>query len=252
MTALVTLRAAAASVPGLVRQGNEDAVYAGRWLFAVADGLGGHAAGELASAAVIEALRAYDRDIDESEALKTLSRAVREANAEVARCAAEDPARRGMGTTLTAVLRTGERLAVAHIGDSRAFRLRRGQLRQITEDHVMSNLVSNAGGLAEYIVRFLDGRPDRSPDLILRDLQPGDRYMLCSDGLSPVVGDDAVCEALAAASAPDMVVRELVALADAEGAPDNVSVIVIDVEEGAADAAAVPVLLGSAAEVLTR
>src|SRR6267154_1308397 len=95
MTTLVTLRAAAASVSGLVRQGNEDAVYAGRWLFAVADGLGGHAAGELASAAVVETLQAYDRDIDESEALKTLSRAVREANAEIARRAAEDPARRG-------------------------------------------------------------------------------------------------------------------------------------------------------------
>src|SRR2546421_412526 len=121
MTALVTLRAAAASVPGMVRQGNEDAVYAGRWLFAVADGLG-------------------------------------------------------------------------------------GQFRQITEDHVMGNLVSNAGGLAEFIVRFLDGRPDRSPDLILRDLQPGDRYLLCSDGLSPVVADAAVREVLATAADPDVAV----------------------------------------------
>jgi len=221
-------------------------------LFAVADGLGGHAAGELASAAVVETLQAYDRDIDESEALKTLSRAVREANAEIARRAAEDPARRGMGTTLTAVLHTGDRLAVAHIGDSRAFRLRGGQLRQITEDHIMGNLVSNAGGLAEFIVRFLDGRPDRSPDLILRDLLTGDRYLLCSDGLSPVVAAAVVREVLAAAADPDVAVRELVALAEAEGAPDNVSVIVIDVREGGADTGAPPLVLGSAAQALTR
>lgn len=252
MTAPIALQAAAASETGLVRQNNEDAAYSGRWLFAVADGLGGHAAGELASATVIETLQAYDRDVNQAEALRTLSRAVREANAEVARRATEDPARRGMGTTLTAVLRTGDRLAVAHIGDSRAFRLRGGQLRQITEDHVMSNLVSNAGGLAEFIVRFLDGRPDRSPDLILRDLQPGDRYLLCSDGLSPVVSDAAVCEVLVAAPGPDAAVRELVALAEAEGAPDNVSVIVIDAKGGVDAAKSPPVMLGSAARALTR
>jgi PPM family protein phosphatase len=250
---MTVITAAAASDAGKVRQNNEDGVYSGRWLFAVADGLGGHAAGELASAAAIEALQAYDRDIDQAEALKTLGRAIREANARIARRAAEDPARRGMGTTLTTVLRTGDRLAVAHIGDSRAFRLRDGQMRQITEDHVMSNLVSNAGGLAEFIVRFLDGRPDRSPDLILRDLKPGDRYLLCSDGLSPVVSAAAIAEALTAAANPDVAVRELVALAEAEGAPDNVSVIVIDVREGGDDAGPPPVLLlGSAAQALTR
>jgi PPM family protein phosphatase len=251
MTAPLTLQAAAASETGLVRQNNEDAAYSGRWLYAVADGLGGHAAGELASAAVIETLRAYDRDVDQAEALRTLSRAIRAANAEVGRRAAEDPARRGMGTTLTAVLRTGDRLAVAHIGDSRAFRLRVGQLRQITEDHVMSNLVSNAGELAEYIVRFLDGRPDRSPDLILRDLQAGDRYLLCSDGLSPIVSTAAVREVLVAADNPAAAVRELVALAEAEGAPDNVSVIVIDVGEGGGETGSAPVMLGSAAGALT-
>jgi serine/threonine protein phosphatase PrpC len=252
MTALISFTAAAVSDAGQVRQNNEDAVYSGRWLFAVADGLGGHAAGELASAAAIEALQAYDRDIDPTEALKTLGRAIREANAEIARRAAENPVRRGMGTTLTAVLLTGDRLAVAHIGDSRAFRLRGGQLRQITEDHVMGNLVSNAGSLAEFIVRFLDGRPDRSPDLILRDLQPGDRYLLCSDGLSPVVADAAVLGVLAAAADPDAAVRELVALAEGEGAPDNVSVIVIDVREGDDGTGLPPVVLGSAAQALTR
>ena len=152
-----------------------------------------------------------------------------EANAEIARRAAEDPARFGMGTTLTAMLWSADTAVLAHIGDSRAFRLRDGQLRQITEDHVLGNLVSNAGPLAPVLSRYLDGRPDRSPDLGLRDLRIGDRYMLCSDGLSPVVSSDEIGAVLAAAADPADAVRELVALAEEAGAPDNVSVIVIDV-----------------------
>ena len=183
MTASITLRAAAASEVGQVRQNNEDAAYSGRWLYAVADGMGGHAAGEVASAAVIESLRSHDAEVDPAALLETLGRAVTEANAEVARRAAEDPARRGMGTTLTAMLRSGDRVALVHIGDSRAFRLRDGQLRQITEDHVMGKLVSDVGGiLAPVLARYLDGQPERSPDLGLRELRPGDRYLLCSDG----------------------------------------------------------------------
>ena len=120
MTALFAL-AAAASEPetGLVRQDNEDAAYAGRWLFAVADGLGGDAAGEVASAAVIESLRSHDAEVPPDALLEVLGRAVTEANREVAR-QAEDPARQGMGTTLTAMLFSGDRAALAHIGDSRA------------------------------------------------------------------------------------------------------------------------------------
>ena len=143
MAGKIALLWAARSETGLVRQGNEDSAYAGHWLYAVADGMGGHAAGEVASAAVIESLRSHDSEVAVGDLLELLGRAVAEANAEVARRAAEDPARRGMGTTLTAILRAGDRFALAHIGDSRAFRLRDGQLRQITEDHVMSKLVSN-------------------------------------------------------------------------------------------------------------
>jgi serine/threonine protein phosphatase PrpC len=184
--------AAAASETGLVRQNNEDAVYSGRWLFAVADGMGGHAAGEIASAAVIESLRAHDQDVAADALLEVLGHAVTEGNEKIARRAAEDPARFGMGTTLTAMLWSGDTAVLAHIGDSRAFRLRDGQLRQITEDHVLGNLVSNAGPLAPVLSRFLDGRPDRSPDLILRDLRAGDRYLICSDGLSPVVSSEEI------------------------------------------------------------
>jgi len=178
---------------------------------------------------------------------------VTEANAEVARRAAEDPARFGMGTTLTAMLWSGDTAALVHIGDSRAFRLRDGQLRQITEDHVLGNLVSNAGPLAPVLSRYLDGRPDRSPDLGLRDLRAGDRYLICSDGLSPVVSDEAIGAVLAAAADPADAVRQLVALADEAGAPDNVSVIVIDVRDpGVGSDPAEPVTLGAAAAAVTR
>jgi PPM family protein phosphatase len=254
MTELLTLRAAAASEAGPVRPDNEDSAYSGRWLFAVADGMGGHAAGEVASAAVIESLRAHDGAVAPASLIRVLGDAVVEANAEVARRAAENSARFGMGTTLTAMLWSGDRVALVHIGDSRAFRLRDGQLRQLTEDHVLGNLVSNAGPLAPVLSRYLDGRPDRSPDLGLRDLRAGDRYLLCSDGLSPVVSTTAIAAVLAAAPDSAEAVRQLVALAEKAGGPDNISAIVIDV--GAAvggPGAAPPVTLGAAAaEVFTR
>ena len=168
MAEMITLRWAASSETGRARKNNEDSAYAGRWLYAVADGMGGHAAGEVASAAVIDSLRSSDADVGQAALLQTLGRAVTEANGEVARKAADDPARRGMGTTLTAMLWSGDHFALAHIGDSRAFRLREGDLDQITEDHVMGKLVSNAGRLAPVLSRYLDGRPDRSPDLGIR------------------------------------------------------------------------------------
>jgi protein phosphatase len=253
MTATFVLVAAAASEAGLVRQNNEDAAYSGRWLFAVADGMGGHAAGEVASAAVIESLRVHDTDVGADALLEVLGRAVTEANAEVARRAAEDPARFGMGTTLTAMLWSSDTAALVHIGDSRAFRLRDGQLRQITEDHVLGNLVSNAGPLAPVLSRYLDGRPDRSQDLGLRDLRTEDRYLICSDGLSPVVNSEKISAALASAADPADAVRQLVALAEEAGAPDNVSVIVIDVRgPDVGSDHTEPVTLGAAAAAVTR
>ena len=254
MTALFALAAAAASEAGLVRQDNEDAAYAGRWLFAVADGLGGHAAAEVASAAVIESLCSHDAEVLPGALLEALSRAIAEANREVARRADGDPARRGMGTTLTAMLFSGDRVALVHIGDSRAFRLRDGQLRQITEDHTIGKLVWDAGFLAPVLARYLDGRPDRSADLGLRDLRAGDRYLLCSDGLSPVVDDRAIRDVLTSAADPADAVCQLVALAEGAGGPDNVTVVVIDVRAAEAGLApAEPVTLGSAAaKAVTR
>ena len=250
MAEMITLRWAAGSETGRARENNEDSAYAGRWLYAVADGMGGHAAGEVASATVIDSLRLHDADVGQAALLQTLGRAVTESNGEVARKAADDPGRRGMGTTLTAMLWSGDHFALAHIGDSRAFRLREGQLGQITEDHVMGKLVSNAGHLAPVLSRYLDGRPDRSPDLSIRVARPGDRYVICSDGLSPVVGTEAIREVLISAADPADAVRQLVALAEDEGGPDNVSVIVVDAGKLDGDPAA-PVTLGAAAAALT-
>jgi len=151
------------------------------------------------------------------------------------------------------MLWSGSTSALVHIGDSRAFRLRDGQLRQITEDHVLGNLVSNAGPLAPVLSRYLDGRADRSPDLSLRELRAGDRYMICSDGLSPVVNIEAISAVLAAATEPADAVRQLVALAEEAGGPDNVSVIVIDVQDPSTGSEpAEPVTLGAAAAAVTR
>jgi serine/threonine protein phosphatase PrpC len=246
MTA-ITLRAAAASEAGLVRKNNEDAAYSGRWLYAVADGLGGHAAGEVASATAIESLRAYDAEIDPAALLETFGRAVAEANREIGRRAAEDPGRLGMGTTLTAMLCSGMTAALIHIGDSRAFRLRTGHLRQITEDHVLGKLISDADALAPVLSRYLDGNPGRSPDLGLRELQPGDRYLLCSDGLSPLVSAGAVKDALLAAASPQDAVRQLVGLAEAAGGEDNITAIVVDVLAGVEYGLNAPLTRGAAA-----
>lgn len=252
MPAAFTLVAAAASDTGLVRQNNEDAAYSGRWLFAVADGLGGHAAGEVASAAAIESLRTHDAEAEPEVLLEILGSAIREANREVARRVTEDSSRRGMATTLTAILWSKDRAALAHIGDSRAFRLRGGQLRQITEDHTIGKLVSDADFLAPVLSRYIDGRPDRSPDLGLRELRAGDRYLLCSDGLSPVVSAESIREVLTSASTPSEAVRQLVARAEEAGGPDNVTVVVVDVcEFDAGHQSTEPVVLGSAAAVET-
>jgi serine/threonine protein phosphatase PrpC len=146
------------------------------------------------------------------------------------------------------MLWSGGCAALAHIGDSRAFRLREGRLRQITEDHTIGKLVSDADFLAPVLSRYLDGRPDRSADLGLRELRVGDRYLLCSDGLSPVVDVGAIRGVLVSAPTAPEAVRQLSALAEEAGGPDNFTMVVIDVR--VADAKlelAEPITLGSAA-----
>jgi PPM family protein phosphatase len=222
---------AAASDKGRVRHVNEDSGYAGRWLRAVADGMGGHVAGEIASATVIGALAGYDAPVAPADLVPVLGRAVRVANAAIRERTQTDTGLRTMGTTLTATLWSGHVFALAHIGDSRAYLLRDGRLRRLTEDHTLRNLVANAGGaaqMADAMSRYLDGRPDRSPDLALREALPGDRYLLCSDGLSGVLAPGEIQSALQSADKPANVVGRLIRAANNTGGPDNITAIIID------------------------
>jgi serine/threonine protein phosphatase PrpC len=246
---------AATSLTGRVRPGNEDSAFAGRWLYAVADGMGGHAAGEVASAAVITSLGGHDEAVPAERLAAVLAAAVLEANAAIRQRTEADPALRTMGTTLTAMLWARRTFALAHIGDSRAYRLRGGQLRQLTEDHAMVNLVSNAGTvpvLAPAMTRFLDGRPDRSPDLMIQEALPGDRYLLCSDGLSSVVPIEIIRAVLGSGEDLGRAAAQLAELANEEGGPDNITAVLVDVlDKTAAEDTAAPVTLGAAALVKT-
>ncbi|MCG5213274.1 protein phosphatase 2C domain-containing protein [Streptosporangium soli] len=243
MTMPLTVEAAARTHIGLVRRRNEDAVYAGQSLFAVADGLGGHIAGDIASATVIEALQAHDRQADPADLPVILGRAVHAANEALRRRIEREPDLVGMGTTLVAMLWSESAAVVANVGDSRAYLLRNtgstgsgtSQIVQITEDHTYGNLVADAAGvpnLPARIARFLDGRADgRSPDLTTRALRPGDRFLLCSDGLSAVAPHELIRDILSSSSDPGETADRLIALATDYGGPDNITVIVADVRE---------------------
>lgn len=246
VAALIT--SAARSDTGITRPGNEDSGYAGRWLFAVADGLGGHAAGEVASALAITAIARHDAPEPPERLAAVLGTAVREANDAIGEHAEHHPATRGMGTTLTAMLWSGRAYALAHIGDSRVYLLRDGQLRRLTEDHSLGNLVAHTPpSLAPLISRYLDGRPDRSPDLAIRRAAPGDRFLLCSDGLTSVIPEDALREELASAGHPGRIADRLVDLANSRGGPDNTTVILIDVNSGPHESAPPPGMVGAVA-----
>jgi protein phosphatase len=197
--------------------------------------MGGHAAGDVASAAVINAIRSFDVAAESADQLTAiLGTAIREANQRLAAKTEDDRGLAGMGSTLTALLWRGSNVAIANIGDSRAYRLRRGNLTQITEDHVLSKLVANPmpSRIGEYLVRFLDERPGWSPDLTVRTARPGDRYLICSDGLSGVVSHDLIRDVLADTSDPDQAVETLTHLTYEAGAPDNVTLVVMDLADG--------------------
>ncbi|MEU6077572.1 protein phosphatase 2C domain-containing protein [Micromonospora sp. NPDC047074] len=239
MTSALHLDQAGGSHLGYVRRRNEDAIYLGCSLIAVADGLGGHVAGDVASSTVIETLRQYDQEVDQQALATTLGKAVGAANDALRARITSEPELAGMGTTLVAMLINGTSAALANIGDSRAYRLRRstGHTTQITEDHVYGQLVADAAdvpNLPERLARFLDGRLDgRSPDITLLALTPGDRFLLCSDGLSSYVPEHLLHTALTDASTPRQAVDHLIAAALEHGGPDNITVAVLDVLAGA-------------------
>ncbi|BBY44953.1 PP2C family protein-serine/threonine phosphatase [Mycolicibacterium celeriflavum] len=233
----LVLRYAARSDRGLVRANNEDSVYAGARLLALADGMGGHAAGEVASQLVIAALAHLDDDEPGGDLLSKLDAAVREGNSAIAAHVEADPELEGMGTTLTAILFAGNRLGLVHIGDSRGYLLRDGELTQITKDDTFVQTLVDEGRITaeeahshpqrSLIMRALTGH-EVEPTLIMREARAGDRYLLCSDGLSDPVSHDTILEALQISDVAESADR-LIELALRGGGPDNVTVVVADV-----------------------
>ncbi|QKV96890.1 MerR family transcriptional regulator [Streptomyces sp. NA02950] len=232
------IRYAVLSDTGAVRESNEDVGYAGPRLLAVADGFGG---GRQASEAAIEALKPLEANVPGGELLSALEDAARRVHASVSELATSDPALAGVGTTLTALLWSGSELGLVHIGDSRAYLLREGELFQITHDHTLVQSMVDDGRLTEeeaashlpraLLLRAVGGGAEFEPDLALRDARDGDRYLLCSDGLSGVVPTEEIRRVLVAESDPGRSVRKLVALAHRAGGPDNVTCVVAHVEE---------------------
>ncbi len=257
----LVFRYAARSDVGLVRSGNEDSGYASDNLLIVADGVGGHVAGEMASAtvtAIIAGLPIADSD----DVLTQLADAVDEAQLEMRHIIAERPDFQGMGTTVTAVCWQGDRASIAHVGDSRAYMLRDGQLLRLTKDHTYVQTLVDTGQITEaeaathrrrnLLIRAIDGVNTVEPDLSIREVHAGDRMMLCTDGLSGVLSADHIRDLLSRSDPPGAVTA-LVDAAIERGAPDNVTCVVADVAEVAeAPAASRPVVVGAAAEPRTR
>lgn len=220
---------------GLVRESNQDSGYAGARLLAVADGFG--AGGEPVSAAAIDALTPLDAAIPAGDLLNALSDAVHRAETAVGEHLAADPAHQGSGTTLTALVWSGSQLGLVHVGDSRVYLLRGGELFRITHDHTVVQSLIDEGKLTEeeaqshpqrsILLRALHGATVE-PDLELREARPGDRYLLCSDGLYNVVPMETLHRVLSEVDDPEQAVRTLVELVNSGGAPDNVTCVVAD------------------------
>jgi protein phosphatase len=233
----LTLRFAARSDRGLIREGNEDSVYAGPRLLAVADGMGGMAAGEVASNIVVAALAPLDEDVTGSDLIDALKDSISAANQQLRDAVEGNPALEGMGTTLTAMLFGGSRIGLVHVGDSRAYVLRDGELAQITRDDTYVQMLVDEGRITpdeatthpqrSLLTRALDGR-DIDPEFSVREARAGDRYLLCSDGLSGVVSTETMAEALSLPE-PREAADRLIALALRGGGPDNITCIVADI-----------------------
>jgi PPM family protein phosphatase len=236
----LTLRYAARSDRGLIRDGNQDSVYAGPRLLAVADGMGGMAAGDVASNIVIGAMAPLDEDVPGDALVDALRGAVEAANQQLRDTVDANPHLEGMGTTLTAMLFTGSKIGLVHIGDSRAYMLRDGDFAQITKDDTYVQMLVDEGRISSeeasshpqrsLLTRAMDGR-DVEPEYSVRQVNPGDRYLICSDGLSGVVSAETIAESLREYVDPGQCVDRLIALALRGGGPDNITVIVADAHD---------------------
>lgn len=251
------LRYVARTDRGLMRNTNQDSVFAGERLLVVADGMGGHAAGDTASRLVVDAFQPLNSVAPTDDLLAGLITATRAGNAAIADLVDHNPELDGMGTTLTAMLFDGRRAALSHVGDSRAYLARAGTLHQLTHDDSFVQSLIDEGRITErqahehpqrnLLLRALTGA-ELDPSLAIREVSVGDRYMLCSDGLCGVVDAESIADALAHPN-PEIAADTLIQLALVAGGPDNVTVVVADViatgSDGDADA---PIESGSAAD----
>lgn len=237
----IALRYAAVSDVGLVRANNQDSAYAGPHLLVVADGMGGHAGGDTASSLAIANLAPLDDEaLGSGEILSRLEDTIEQARLDLVAHARANPKLAGMGTTVTAILRSGNKLAMAHMGDSRAYLLHNGTFSQVTADHTFVQHLVDTGRItleeAEHhpqrsvVMRVLgDFEVDLAPDVSMREAHPGDRWLLCSDGLSGYVSRDTIERTLTDIEDPEACGQRLVQLALRAGGPDNITCIVADV-----------------------
>jgi len=256
-------KSAAVSHVGKIRANNQDSGYAGGRLFVVADGMGGHAGGDVASAMAIKRIAETDIQYPSArDAEFALRSALLAANTLLAETVFDHQELTGMGTTVSAILRVGDEAAIAHIGDSRIYLLRDDELTQITADHTFVQRLVDSGRITpeeaavhprrSVLMRVL-GDVDASPeiDTTVHDLRPGDRWLLCSDGLSGYVTDDKMFTVLTTIPDPDEAAHRLVKESLDQGAPDNVTVIVVDIDKSGDSSSVPPVLVGSAAAPLS-
>lgn len=234
------LRYAARSDRGLIRDGNQDSVYAGPRLLAVADGMGGMAAGDVASNIVISAIAPLDEDVPSDNLIDSWRGAISLANQQLRETVEANPRLDGMGSTLTGMLFAGTRMGLVHIGDSRAYMLRDGEFTQITKDDTYVQILVDEGRITleeagahpqrSLITKAMDGR-DVEPEYSVRQVLPGDRYLICSDGLSSVVSAETIAQSLREYVDPKQCVDRLLALALRGGGPDNITIIVADASD---------------------
>ena len=249
----LALRYLAHSEVGLVRKNNQDSAYVSPTMLVVADGMGGAAAGDLASAVAIRELRAADATLTGDAMTQALTDAIERARVSMNELVQADPALDGMGSTVCGAMFDGEQFALANIGDSRAYRYRDGELSRLTRDHSWVQTLVDDGRITEaealehphrsLILKVVNGQPQHRPDLEFTDAQPGDRLLICSDGLCGLVTDPAIAAHMDGDRAKVMV--DLVELAHAAGAHDNITIILADVVEGAPEGE--PQVLGAAA-----
>ena len=272
MSGPLRLHYSAISDVGRVRKDNQDSGYAGPWLLTVCDGVGGAARGDIASGTAVQQLRRLDEDppgeLSPDDLLGRVAGALHRAHDRIGEIVDDEPALNGTSTTATVLYFDGTRMGVGHIGDSRAYLYRAGEISQITHDHTFVQSLIDEGRITEpesrvhphrnLILKALDGVHEAEPDLFLADLLPGDRLLVCSDGASGVLDDARLADILSTGT-PDYAAVELVRASLEAGSSDNVTCVVADVldEEGAtarADELAdlQPLLVGAAAELRRR